>query len=386
MFPCTVLKHPKVQNPEWDQEIPKSVWVVSDTDLQNIDSHTDGGQSHKQTQDHPEQRRTAQDASRDPQSRGFLCWITAQLLLSDAQHLLQVVKHLWNKRREHVSAARRPVRRSEGRRWRSPHLDVELEGSDGLLQHAVPLLLRQLHAVHAAAVELFEQVGAGDAREGEERQTLAPLQAHGLLGDSTQDLTSRQVAEIPSVGVGDQKHGLFFANLEKNRQFNPLSPSASVKGGGGLNSASPQRSCNTPVSVCDSIFWWPRARRSCLSSPDHRRTPGLSRWTPAGPVQLGSRWVRHQDGCSSGPSPPPASGRSRTANSGEAGKPEENFWRSCTCHGNQTIHGMFCFQELKLQSWTRVEVLEFPGLGGYWKFIEVYFFHKYKWLTLYLFH
>lgn len=75
----------------------------------------------------------------------------------------------------------------------APYLNVELECSDSLLQDAVPLLLRQLHAVHPAAIQLFEQVGAGHAREGKERQTLAALQPHGLLGDPTQDLPSRQV-------------------------------------------------------------------------------------------------------------------------------------------------------------------------------------------------
>lgn len=73
------------------------------------------------------------------------------------------------------------------------YLNVKLKGSDSLLQHAVPLLLRQLDAVHAAAIQLFEQVGAGHTREGKERQTLAALQPHGLLSNSTQDLPSRQV-------------------------------------------------------------------------------------------------------------------------------------------------------------------------------------------------
>lgn len=97
----------------------------------------------------------------------------------------------------------------------APHLNVKLEGSDGLLQHAVPLLLRQLHAVHPAAVELFEQVGAGDSGEGKERQTLVALKPHGLLGDSTQDLPSRQVTEVPGVSVGNQKFRIFFTDLEK---------------------------------------------------------------------------------------------------------------------------------------------------------------------------
>lgn len=85
----------------------------------------------------------------------------------------------------------------------APHLNVELKGSDGLLQHAVPLLLRQLHAVHSAAVELLEQVGAGDSGEGKERQTLVALKPHGLLGDSTQDLPSGQVTEVPGVSVSN---------------------------------------------------------------------------------------------------------------------------------------------------------------------------------------
>lgn len=66
-----------------------------------------------------------------------------------------------------------------------PYLNVELEGSEGLLQHLAPLLLRQLHAVHPAAVQLFEQVGAGDAGESEEGQAVAAAQLHGLLGDPT---------------------------------------------------------------------------------------------------------------------------------------------------------------------------------------------------------
>lgn len=57
-----------------------------------------------------------------------------------------------------------------------PYLNVELKGSEGLLQHRAPLLLRQLHAVHPAAVQLLEQVGAGDARESEERHAIAAAQ------------------------------------------------------------------------------------------------------------------------------------------------------------------------------------------------------------------
>ena len=83
-----------------------------------------------------------------------------------------------------------------------PHLNVQLEGSDGLLQHAAPLLLRELHAVHPAAVELLEAVGAGDSEEGKERQTLLVLQPQGLLGHSNQDLAARQVSEVPGVSVG----------------------------------------------------------------------------------------------------------------------------------------------------------------------------------------
>lgn len=95
-----------------------------------------------------------------------------------------------------------------------PYLNVKLEGSDGFFQHAVPLLLRQLHTVHAAAVQLFEQVGAGDTRERKEGKALVALQPHGLLGNSTEDLTSRQIAKVPGVSVGNQKFGVFFTNLK----------------------------------------------------------------------------------------------------------------------------------------------------------------------------
>jgi len=97
------------------------------------------------------------------------------------------------------------------------YLNVELERSDGLLQHAVPLLLRELHAVHPAAIQLFEPVGAGHSGEGKERQTLAALQPHGLLGDPTQDLTSRQVTEVTSVSMGNQEFRVFFTDLKKKK-------------------------------------------------------------------------------------------------------------------------------------------------------------------------
>ncbi len=97
------------------------------------------------------------------------------------------------------------------------YLNVELERSDSLLQHAVPLLLRQLHAVHPAAIQLFEQVGAGHTREGKERQTIAAFQPHGLLGDSTQDLPSREVTKVTGVSVGKQKFRVFFTNLKKKK-------------------------------------------------------------------------------------------------------------------------------------------------------------------------
>ena len=95
----------------------------------------------------------------------------------------------------------------------SSYLDVKLEGSDGLLQHSLPLLLCHFYAVHPAAVELFEQGGVRHAREGEEGQAVAVLQAQGLLGDTAQDLSSRQVTEVPRVGMGDQEFRVFFANL-----------------------------------------------------------------------------------------------------------------------------------------------------------------------------
>lgn len=72
-----------------------------------------------------------------------------------------------------------------------PHLDVQLEGSDSLLQHSFPLLFLQLYAVHSTPVQLFEQVGAAHAREGKERQTLATLQPQRLLGNAAKDLSAR---------------------------------------------------------------------------------------------------------------------------------------------------------------------------------------------------
>lgn len=99
-----------------------------------------------------------------------------------------------------------------------PYLNVELEGSDGLLQHLAPLLLRQLHAVHPAAVQLLEQVGAGDTRESEERHTLAAAQLQGFLGDPTQDLPSRQVTQVPGISMGYQVLGILPPDLKKDER------------------------------------------------------------------------------------------------------------------------------------------------------------------------
>lgn len=94
------------------------------------------------------------------------------------------------------------------------YLNIEFKRPHGLLQDAVPLLLRQLHAVHPAAVQLLEEVGAGHAREGKEGQTLASLQAHGLLGDPAQDLPSRQVAQVAGVGVSNEELWVLLTDLE----------------------------------------------------------------------------------------------------------------------------------------------------------------------------
>lgn len=99
-----------------------------------------------------------------------------------------------------------------------PHLDVQLKGPHCLLQHAVPLLLRQLHAVHPAAIELLEQVGAGNAREGKERQTIGAFQPHGLLGNSAEHLPSRQVSQVSRVSVSNQELRVFFANLKNTQE------------------------------------------------------------------------------------------------------------------------------------------------------------------------
>lgn len=56
------------------------------------------------------------------------------------------------------------------------HLDVKLEGGDGLLQHRRPLLLRQLDAVHPAPVQLLEAVGAAHAGKREKRKPLFAAQ------------------------------------------------------------------------------------------------------------------------------------------------------------------------------------------------------------------
>lgn len=95
-----------------------------------------------------------------------------------------------------------------------PYLNVELKGPDSLLQHTVPLLLCQLHTVHSAAIELFEQVGAGHPREGKEGQTITIFQIHGLLSDPTKNLSPRQVTQIPGVSMGKQEFRVFFANLK----------------------------------------------------------------------------------------------------------------------------------------------------------------------------
>lgn len=98
-----------------------------------------------------------------------------------------------------------------------PYLNVQLESSDGLLQHLAPLLLRQLYAVHPAAVQLFEQVGAGDAGESEERDAVAAAQLQGLLGDPTQDLPSRQVPQVPGISVGNQVLRVLLPDLKKKK-------------------------------------------------------------------------------------------------------------------------------------------------------------------------
>lgn len=84
------------------------------------------------------------------------------------------------------------------------------------MQHLAALPLRQLHAVHPAAVQPLEQVGAGDAGEGEEGQALAAAQLQGLLGDPTQHLPSRQVAQVPGVSVGDQVLGVLLPDLNED--------------------------------------------------------------------------------------------------------------------------------------------------------------------------
>lgn len=96
-----------------------------------------------------------------------------------------------------------------------PYLNIQLEGSAGLLQHLAPLLLRQLHAVHPAAVQLFEQVGAGDAGESEERQAVVAAQLQGFPGDPTQDLPSRQVTQVAGVSVGHQVLWILLPDLKK---------------------------------------------------------------------------------------------------------------------------------------------------------------------------
>ena len=70
------------------------------------------------------------------------------------------------------------------------HLDVQLKGVHGLLQHRRLLLLRQLDAVHPAPVQLLEAVGAAHAGEGEERKPLFVAQPERLLGNFPQHLTS----------------------------------------------------------------------------------------------------------------------------------------------------------------------------------------------------
>ena len=95
----------------------------------------------------------------------------------------------------------------------SANLYVELKGLDSFLQHPCPLLLRQLHAVHPAAVELFEPVGAWHARKGEERHTLAALQPQGLLGNAAKDLTPGQVTQVTGICVGKQELWILSSDL-----------------------------------------------------------------------------------------------------------------------------------------------------------------------------
>lgn len=142
--------------------------------LESIESNTDCSQSNKNPQYHPEEWVCLDHGPTELEHCGRLgvrC-PNLRLVYQKILHFLQILKDLdsfdkeWKNPCEmdflHYPPSMSP-----------PYLNVELEGSEGLLQHRAPLLLRQLHAVHPAAVQLLEQVGAGDAREGKEPHTVA---------------------------------------------------------------------------------------------------------------------------------------------------------------------------------------------------------------------
>lgn len=63
-----------------------------------------------------------------------------------------------------------------------------------------------LEGIHAGAIELLELGGVGDSIEGEESQPFSSAgQLEGFLGNFLQHLPTRQVSQIPSVGMGHQE-------------------------------------------------------------------------------------------------------------------------------------------------------------------------------------
>lgn len=190
--------------------------------LESIESNTDCSQSHTKSQHNPEERICLDHGPPELEDGSWLGVRrpNLRLVFRHIQHFLQILKNLERFDREKKT----PVRLvffvfSFTYSCKSrPYLNVELEGSEGLLQHLAPLLLGQLHAVHPAAVQLFEQVGAGDAGESEERQAVPAAQLQGFLGDPTQDLPSRQVTQVAGVSVGHQVLGILLPDLKRKRR------------------------------------------------------------------------------------------------------------------------------------------------------------------------
>lgn len=209
------------------------------------------------------------------------------------------------------------TQRSPPVRWMrsAPHLDVELEGGDGLLQHRRPLLLRQLDAVHPAPVQLLEAVGAAHTGEGEERKPLFAAQPEGLLGDFPQHLTTWQIAEITSVGVGHQQLWALPANLKHKNMFGCYLTARLTW----TLREHPPPPLHSPVEVSVRICVWLREQSPSSSSLSPKNAPDLFRAIPGGRVPEGSISARQLDGRNFCPAPLRAPCRSHRGNTAGPG-------------------------------------------------------------------